>query len=585
MRRAALLILIVAPLLASCSYWNTFYLARKNYDKATLGQPYIVETNDGKASQDFQNSIKYSKKLLGQYPKSKWVPAAYLLWARALIGRLDPIEAANMLSSFSTRFPQSPLKPDATFYLGVAYRQAHKPAESLAAFDEFLAGNKKHEMVPYALLERARALAALDRKGEAAEAAGMLVNQYPKSPLVRTARVTRADALFDEGDFAQAREDYRALGLEAISDEERFGFLLREADCVQGAHDYDGVIQLLNGALSHELEPQVVTSTTATGTQVTSAPTTPGSDRWGRLKLRIGAAQVLAGRLDPALQEYADVLRTYPHTALAAEAQFRTGYAYEMVSENFDKAREEYAKVKDIATLGGFAQQALDRMTNLERLAQFGKSAGRDSVARKAEAGFLLAELYLFQHQRPDRALEQYHKIEQDYPGTPWAGKAINAQGWLLSRKMNKKSEADSLFWVVVRDYRATEAQLAARDYLEHDGISVPDSLIEAPKELLPVLKAETDSLKLTPPPLTTPKLGQPGGMPGDSLSRFGLRGRPPMFPGRMPGGADSLRFGMPPAPMRPGIPDSLARGPLTAPDSLARGVTPSPGDTTARKP
>jgi len=571
MKRAALLILTLAPLLVSCAYWNTFYLARKSYDRATLGDPYIVEPGQStNTSQDFLNSIKYSKKVLSQYPKSKWVPAAYLLWARALIGRQDPIEAANMLSSFSTRFPKSSLKPEATFYLGVAYRQGHKPTEALTALDEFLAQRPKDELAPYALLERSRALASLDRKQEAADAAGKLIDRFPNHSLVRTARIERADALYDLGQFGPAREDYKALGLEAVSDEERFRYLLREADCVEGAHEYDAEIQLLKGALAHEVEPVVTTQTTATGATIATAPTAPGADRWGRLRVRIGTAHMLAGRLAPAVEEYTAVLAIYPHTPLAAEAQYRMGYAYETVAEDFDRARDEYGKVKDISTQGGFSQQATQRLTNLDRLASFGKAAGRDSTARKAEAGFLLAELYLFQHDRPEKALDQYRKIEQDYRGTPWAGKAINAQAWLLSRKMDKKSTADSLFWRVIHEYPATEAQLAARDYLEGEGIRVADSLIEAPRELIPVLPQEADTLRLTPPPPTTPKLGEPAGgvtpAQADSLNHLNARRG---LPGSQPPG-------MPPRGMPPGG---------MPPDSLAHGAPPAPPDTSGKHP
>ena len=55
----------------------------------------------------------------------------------------------------------------------------------------------------------------------------------------------------------------------------------------------------------------------------------------------------------------------------------------------------------------------------------------------------------------------------------------------MLSRKLDRAREADSLFWIVVHEYPATEAQLAARDYLEGEGIEVPDNLIERPQVIV----------------------------------------------------------------------------------------------------
>jgi hypothetical protein len=41
---------------------------------------------------------------MAQYPKSKWVDDAYLMWAKALLGKDDPIQTVNMLQDFGTRF-------------------------------------------------------------------------------------------------------------------------------------------------------------------------------------------------------------------------------------------------------------------------------------------------------------------------------------------------------------------------------------------------------------------------------------------------------------------------------------------------
>src|SRR5262245_42721082 len=165
--------------LSSCAYYNTFYLARKYYYRATSGDPYAVDGGLQASVPQFDKSIDYSKKLLAQYPKSKWVDDAYLLWAKSLLGKDDPIETVNMLQDFGTRFPKSGLSSEALFYLGIANRQAHHYNEALGALDEFLQRAPHHELAPNAMLERARALTALDKPAEAAAAASQLIDRYP----------------------------------------------------------------------------------------------------------------------------------------------------------------------------------------------------------------------------------------------------------------------------------------------------------------------------------------------------------------------------------------------------------------------
>ena len=483
MRRLAAIV-VLAGSLASCAYYNTYYLARKNYFLATEGLPYPVEKPNPGQSGTYQKSIDYAKKVIANYPKSKWVDDAYL----------------------------SPLRNEATFYLGVGYRQGRKYRESLVALDEYLQRAAHGDLAAYAHLERSRALMSLARAAEAESAAARVIDDFPKSTLVVQARTAHAEAALAAGDPAAARADYTALGLLARDDEERLKYLLREADCLEAARDYGTELALLNDALSHEIEPQ---KGAPAGT-----PTGPGGDHFGQLTLRIGTAHLLAGHHDQALGYYKMVIDDYPKTALSAEAQYRIAYAYETVLDDFDRARQEYAKVREQSINSPFYEQANDRLGSLERLARYRNASG-DSLGRKVEAGFLLAEQYLFELDKPERALEAYAEIAHDYAGTPSAAKALNAQAWVLRRKLERPAQADSLLWAVVHQYPATEAQLAARDYLEAAGQQVPDGLIKMPE---PELAAVDSTPALTAPPegptplgTTMPVAGTPGvpGAPG----------------------------------------------------------------------
>lgn len=511
--RAGALALAAALLatLGSCAYYNTYYLARKSYLLGTGGQPYPIDRPDATQSQNFQKAVDYSKKVIGDYPGSKWIDDAYLLWAEALLGRDDPLQTISMLTNFPTRFPTSPLKNEALFMLGVAQRQARRYGDADQSLKQFLQQAPKSPLVPYAQLERARALVSLERYDDAAGAAGAVLQRTGKARnlLVPQARQVRAEALFQAGRFTESREDFRWLGAHARTDEDRLTYLMREADALESARAYEDELALLRTALSHEIEPippEAVTGNEAAASGITTTIIPSGTsvgDHYGRILMRMGTAELLAGRQKEALDAYARVLHDYPRTALAAEAQYRVGYAWETAAEDFARARSEYARVRDQFPSSPFAQQAQARLSNLDRVTEF-RAAGGDTAQRAAEAGFLLAELYLFQHGKPERALEQYRAVADSFAGTPWAAKAMVAEGWVLARKLDRKAAADSLWWEVVRHHPATEAQLAARDYLEAEGQSVPPELIKEPL----VREAPPDTTRLTPPPATTPPLG-----------------------------------------------------------------------------
>jgi tetratricopeptide (TPR) repeat protein len=508
---------IALLLLSSCAYYNTFFMAKRYYAQATGGKPYVVDKPDPSATTNFNKSVDYCKKLLGNYPKSKYVDDAYLLWARGLIGKDDPGAAADMLNSFTDKYPKSPLRPEATFYQGLAYRLSHRYTEAVTALQEYRHLAPKGSLVPYSLLEQSRAYTSLRRFGEAAATADTLVDDYPKHPLHDRALLARADARLALGDYPGARADYQTLGARADNDDQRLQWLLKEADCLEAGRDYDGSLALLRNAIAHEPEPILSDTTGKTG--FASASTAAGGDRWGQLQVRIGSAYTLMGRQPEAIAAFDNVVLHYWHGPLAAEAQYRKAYVIEVVGDDFDGARREYAKVRDQSAASVYATQATQRMANLDRLAQF-RVAGGDSIAKIAEASFMRAELYLFQNDKPQRAIDEYKSVSTRFAGTPWDAKAMLAQAWVLSHRMRDSTSSESLLWAIVHDHPATEAQLAARDYLEERGEVVPDSLIKLPEH--PLL-AVVDSVALTAPPVTQARLGAPGVAPDTSL-RLGMQ-------------------------------------------------------------
>ena len=509
---------LAVTLLSSCAYYNTFYLARKYYFKATEGQPYEVDREGTTQRPNYNKSSDYSKKLLGVYPKSKWVDDAWVLWARALIGTDDPLKAIAMLEEFQVRFPKSELRPDAEFFLGLAYRAARKHEQAVEHFGAFLKARPKDDLAPYAWYEESKALMSLERYSDAAAAAGQVLQRWPGHLLADRALRQRAEARYQQHAWKEAREDFQAIGSRAANDDDRLRFLLREVDCLEADRAYGEARQLLADARAHVPAPPPVPETQRVSSVPGSVPppaqtyvvvNQPGADRYGRLTLRMGGVELLAGRTNDAIALYQTVLHDYPRTQLAAEAQYRIGYAYETGADDFARASVEYGRVKEQTGTSQFSQQAQQRLDNLDRIEKYRTASGADSAEKQAEASFLVAEHYLFNLDRPDRAVEQYRAIVDSSSSPAVKARALNAEAWVLSRKLERKAAADSLFWKVVREFPETEAQLAARDYLEMEGNKVPESLIVPPKGLL-LPPAPIAEEPLTPPPATTPALGSP---------------------------------------------------------------------------
>src|SRR5262249_54486688 len=153
-----------------------------------------------------------------------------------------------------------------------------------------------------------------------------------------------------------------------------------------------------------------------------------------------------------------------------------------------------------------------------------------------------------FELNKPARAYEAYAQIAHDHPGTPSAAKAINAEAWVLRHKLDRAAEADSMLWAVVHKFPATEAQLAARDYLESEGQQVPGDLIRMPERRA----AAAPTPRLTRPPEGSTPLGAVPA-PANVISQPIAR-------------TDSLAHGPARPPMPPSAPSAGAVTPGSAP-------------------
>src|SRR5215831_9945247 len=349
---------------------------------------------------------------------------------------------------------------------------------------------------------------SLQLYSDAAASASRILDRWPKHVLADRALRQRAEARFQQHAWEGARQDFHEIGDRALNDDDRLRYLLREVDCLEANRQYDDARNLLRDARAHVEMPPPVPDPPRVGTTPTGTPPAmmqtyvaaqPGQERYGQLTLRMGGVELLAGNVDKSVELYQTVLHDYPRSQLAAEAQFRVGYAFETGADDFQRARVEYAKVKEMAGTSQFSQQAQQRLDNLDRIERYRTASGSDSSERKAEARFLTAEHYLFNLERPERAIEEYQAIVDSIASPAVKARAMNAQAWVLSRKLHNAQAADSIFWKVVHEFPSTEAQLAARDYLEMEGHAVPENLIVAPVDSL-LLASRDVEVALTQP-------------------------------------------------------------------------------------
>jgi len=529
----------LAFLAAGCAYFNTFYLAKKYYREGQKAQERsTVESIAPEAAGKYDQSIHQCEKVLADYPKSKWADDATFLLAASLYGKGDFVGAIRRLEDFQTKFASSPFLPEARLIRGISHfkRRDYPEADSI-----FEACNRD-----YPKLERRAELYFYAAESRAAQREyPQALWWYARAVDASDTRRARSDALRRTGDalIASGRPD-SAIGIYSLAlkseerPKQRLDIALRRAEALRDLKRYDEGLAFLA-----QWRPNAITE-----------------KREGELLLRLHDIEARLGKTQVAIAGYRHLIEAYPNTPIAADAQFRIGYLYESALADYDTAAKEYEKLKT-GPSSEFQMQANRRSQGLATLKKYRESLGADTTQAKARSAFLLAELYYFQLDKPDSALQQYASVEQQFPQSVYAPKSAYARLWItaLDRKdtlavqsmTNEMASrykgtrfAESALYFWKRWSRRTDERTALLDSL----LTTPDTTGAsrfAPEEpesatvALPTVGAAADSGYVLPPKMIdmlnaarAARLGKPP----PEQQRPPVRPKAPMSPG------DSLR-------------------------------------------
>src|SRR6266850_6112760 len=88
--RLQVLGLVILAAFTGCAYYNTFYLAKRNFREAERAQSKSeLDVPSPAAAGMYDAAIRQCTKLLSDYPKSKYVDDAMYVMGASLYGRGD----------------------------------------------------------------------------------------------------------------------------------------------------------------------------------------------------------------------------------------------------------------------------------------------------------------------------------------------------------------------------------------------------------------------------------------------------------------------------------------------------------------
>ena len=411
----------VAALVLGCAYYNIFWTAEHEYEKAIEGttiadfwDPYSQPKASGETLKNVDSCIKRTGKILLLYPKSKWVDDAMIIMGNCFLIKGDYPDALRKYEEILRLYSTSEFAPQASYMKAYTLVLQGSPEEALA----WLAEGPKPERGEW--LERSLLLQAriYEEQGECEQAIPRFQDYLARFP--EGHRATDATLALGECLIRVGKQTEALTLLEPLAKRADLAGALASLRLGRAYRDL-GDDKAALGIFEHLFD-------------VASADSV-------RARALIEKAITLDKEAN--CEEAVRVLSladSLGKGTLGGEAQYRMGLICERGLSDLENATKAYTEAaKGTSKFSDLAQKRLVALRALDSYEKSLADTTVQSVDSQAMNRFLLAGTYLLDLGSTGKALDQYRIVADSLPANPYTARAKLAVGGLLD------SQGDSI--------------------------------------------------------------------------------------------------------------------------------------------
>jgi TonB family protein len=444
--------LILLLFFFSCTYYNTFYNAKRSFKEGEKAQkalaPGVKSTG---ANQKYEEAIKKASKVLAFHPKSKWADDALFLIGRAYYNMGEYAKAQRKFEELLASFPKSKFTQDCHYYVSLCQYNSGSESDAIESLKLLVQSNKAEKQ------KRAQAAFMLGElyfeKEEYDDAIGYyrhVVENYKSDTLASFAQARIGEAFWLKKDYTQAKEAFAQVEKYNPKPEKLFESKFRGGECCYSTGNFDEGMNIFT-QLSKENKESL------------KAPL---------VKLKIAEGIFLSGKDQEAIQEYENIVKDYPKTEHSATALYQLGTIYQDRFGDLKKAKEMFDSCKAERPQAEIAREALAKSANISKVEEYQKELSEEETEKSEKTLFLLAELYLTQMHQPDSALAEYLALADKYPESEYAAKSLYAVAWIMENVKGDTTGAKEIYERILKDYPGSDYLKPAMEFLK----ASPDS-------------------------------------------------------------------------------------------------------------
>jgi tetratricopeptide (TPR) repeat protein len=453
---------VAVAVLGSCAYFNIFWMASREYEKATAGKeftefwdPFDQKPLTGDPLKDIDSCAKRCGKILLLYSKSKWVDDALVLMGNCFVLKGEYVNALRKYDELLKFYPSSELADEARFMRAYTHVLDGSTEVALASLEVMQAEIKAKRWREHVAFLAGR---IYQKNADCSSAIGFYetyLKDFPDGRKTVEVTLALADCLIKVG-----RQGEAAVILEPLAKKQDLGGSLAAVKlgaAYRKLGEDDKALDIFRG-----LAEKALVDSVRARADIETAITLEGQ---GKAEDAI-AALTAADSLGKA--------------ALGGEARYLIGLVYEQRLSDFPKATAAYDEAAKAAT--EYGKSAAKRGAALKSVAKYEESLSDSTLKdtdKQAMNRFLLAETYLLDLGMTKRAETQLRLVSDSLSANPFTARSKLALGNLL--EADGDSTARAYYQAVIDSFPTTVYANMARSRLGLPLVDVPIAVAPAP--------------------------------------------------------------------------------------------------------
>ena len=438
---------------SGCVYYNTFYNARKAFNEAESARKNPRgRSARGAGAGQYRAAIEKSLKVVEKYPNSKYYDDALFVLGVSYYHTDQLSKSERRFRELLANYPESEYARDATLYLAKTKLQLGEEADAMALFEDIFKKDYNRDLKAEAALGLGEFYLEQGDAEQAQQYFRAVRDSLGRNQQKNLSQRLIGDAYFLDYQFSDALGSYlQLLGMDPTV-EDRYHALSQAAEASYRLLRVEDGLDYLDRLITDPLY----------------------YDSIGVLKLRVAEGHEMQEELKLAEDTYQDIAESVTNKLVVATAYYRLGLIYQFDYDSLQMAKDFYDKSVETNRGSESGQLSLQRSSDIGKLKTFAfkpetladTTLTQDQLDETAYTQYLLGELYWFQLNKPDSAIEEMTFLVDSFPTAYDAPRGLIALSQMYKDYHADSAASDSLLRTVLTRYPNSDYVPDALDLL-----------------------------------------------------------------------------------------------------------------------